>query len=193
MPANIEIKAVLRDRNAAIATASRLATNGPEIIRQQDIFFRCKGARLKLRIFHSARGEPMGGELIRYQREDRAGARRSNYSIARTPDPQTLLAILTETLGITGMVKKTRALYLIGQTRVHIDQVEGLGDFLELEVVLREGQSDEEGRQIAEILLGKFAIEPRDLCADAYLDLLAEKKPQSRSVVTQNWELRTEN
>ncbi len=134
MPANIEIKALLHDRAAALAAAASLADSGPEIIHQEDIFFRCEGARLKLRIF-----DPDHGELIRYERPNQPGAKLSCYSIACTSTPHVLRDILTRTLGQLGTVKKVRTLYLAGQTRIHIDQVEGLGDFLELEVVLQEG------------------------------------------------------
>jgi len=169
---NIEIKAFLKDRAAALATAARLSGSAPEVIHQQDTFFRGVGARLKLRIF-----APDRGELIRYERADVAGARCSRYSIARTADPEVLLDILTQTLGVTGTVEKVRTLYWVGPTRIHIDQVQGLGDFLELEVVLGTGQStpqsEEEGKGIAAALLRKFGIGPEDLIAEAYVDLLA--------------------
>ena len=169
---NIEIKAFLKDRAAALATAARLSGSAPEIIHQQDIFFRCDGARLKLRIF-----APDRGELIRYERANVAGARCSRYSIARTADPQVLLDILTQTLGVTGTVEKIRTLYWVGPTRIHIDQVQGLGDFFELEVVLGPGQStqqsEEEGKSMAAELLRKFGIGPEDLIAEAYVDLRA--------------------
>jgi len=138
MPSNIEIKVILKNRAAAEIIAARLSDAGPEIIHQQDFFFNSDGARLKLRIL-----APDRGELIRYERADAADARPAHYLIARTADPQILLDILTATLGRTGIVKKTRTLYLAGQTRVHLDRVEGLGDFLELEVVLRPEQSDD--------------------------------------------------
>jgi adenylate cyclase class IV len=67
-------------------------------------------------------------------------------------------------------------LYLIGQTRVHLDQVEELGDFLELEVVLRPGQNEAEGKNIASKLLSDFGIEQQHLIAEAYVDLLAKQK-----------------
>jgi len=173
MPANVEIKAALRNRAAALATAARLADSGPEIILQEDTFFECEGARLKLRIFHSAEGNSTHGELIRYQRADLAEARSSRYSIVPTSDPHVMLVVLTETLGVVGTVKKTRTLYLVGQTRIHIDQVEGLGDFLELEVVLRERQSEDDGKRIVNKLLGEFGISAQDLIAKAYVDLLS--------------------
>jgi predicted adenylyl cyclase CyaB len=168
MPSNIEIKAILRDRPGINGIAAELSDAGPEVIHQEDVFFRCAGARLKLRILG-----PDRGELIRYERADVADTRCSQYLIAATADPKILLDILTATLGRTGTVEKIRTLYLIGQTRVHLDQVRDLGDFLELEVVLRPGQSESEGKHIAESLLLKFGIDRRDLIAEAYIDLLA--------------------
>ena len=170
MPTNIEIKAALTNRRATEAIAARLCDSGPEIIHQEDVFFACERGRLKLRIF-----APDRGELIRYERADAAEVRESRYSIARTPDPLTLLEILAVALGKTGVVKKTRTLYTVGQTRVHLDSVEGLGDFLELEVVLRPGQSQNEGKKIADRLLREFGIEENQLLAEAYVDLLARQ------------------
>ena len=60
---------------------------------------------------------------------------------------------------------------MAGQTRIHLDRVEGLGDFLELEVVLRDGQSDADGIAIAERLMAALDIAPSERLAGAYLDL----------------------
>ena len=73
---------------------------------------------------------------------------------------------------------KTRYLYLVGQTRIHLDDVEGLGQFMELEVVLEEGQSDADGQRIAEVLMSALGVESEDLIDGAYMDLL--EKPSSR-------------
>ena len=154
-----------------MATAAVLADSDPEVINQEDVFFSCDGARLKLRIFDSDHGE-----LIRYERDDIAEVRCSRYSIARTSDPRILLEILTRTLGVVGTVKKARTLFLAGQTRIHIDHVEGLGDFLELEVVLKEDQDEEDGKHIATKMLREFGIHPLDLIAEAYIDLLGARK-----------------
>jgi predicted adenylyl cyclase CyaB len=123
---------------------------------------------------------PGRGELIRYKREDIADARSSHYQIARTSDPAVLLDLLTQTLGCIGEVKKTRILYLIGQTRVHIDRVEGLGDFLELEVILRPDQSEDEGKWIAEELMKELGIEKSQLIAEAYIDLIIHQRSYSQ-------------
>jgi hypothetical protein len=73
---------------------------------------------------------------------------------------------------IRGVVRKTRYLYLVGETRVHLDDVEGLGQFMELEVVMQEGQSDAEGQAIAEGLMASLGVESSDLLEGAYMDLL---------------------
>jgi predicted adenylyl cyclase CyaB len=178
MPSNIEIKAALANRAAAEATAARLSNSGPETIHQEDFFFRCDGARLKLRIFSSDHGE-----LIRYERSNVAEARRSAYLIARTPDPKVMLDILSATLGLVGVVRKTRTLYLIGQTRVHLDEVEGLGDFLELEILLRPAKREDEGKNIADALLAEFGIEQRQIIGEAYIDLLFCRSSRAAALV----------
>jgi predicted adenylyl cyclase CyaB len=170
MPRNVEIKAALRDRVGAEAWATARCRSGPELLEQEDLFFPCEGARLKLRILSAKRGE-----LIRYQRKDTAEVRTSEYVLARTNDPQALREILTATLGTAGVVRKTRLLYMVGQTRVHIDRVEGLGDFLELELVMRPEQKEQEGKQIAEGLLSELGITKSELLAEAYIDMLKPK------------------
>lgn len=101
--------------------------------------------------------------------------RASYYQMAATTDPETLMAILGGVLGVLGTVRKTRRLYRVGSTRVHLDEVEGLGAFLELEVVLGPGDSPDEGRAVAEDLMRRLGIEPGDLVGRAYLDLLLEQ------------------
>ena len=73
-------------------------------------------------------------------------------------------------------VKKTRWLYMVGQTRVHCDTVEGLGDFMELEVVLEDDQSVEDGQKIADDLMSQLGIDQTKLIKCAYMDLLDAQK-----------------
>lgn len=167
MSTNIEFKAELADLESAHATARNLSGKGPEILRQTDVFFPCPHGRLKLRTF-----DDNHGELIFYERVDAPGPRRSNYQIARTADPYTLLEILQHVSAVSGTVEKVRSLYMVGQTRIHIDQVKGLGSFLEIEVVLKEEQSDAEGLHIAETLAKEFGIVENHLIHVAYVDLL---------------------
>jgi adenylate cyclase class IV len=69
-------------------------------------------------------------------------------------------------------VRKRRLLLRLGQTRLHLDRVQGLGDFIELEVVLRDGQGDDEGRAIAEHWLRRLGLQHAPRLGGAYMDLL---------------------
>jgi predicted adenylyl cyclase CyaB len=71
------------------------------------------------------------------------------------------------------MVRKRRTLYLVGQTRVHLDEVEGLGHYLELEVVLEPEESTEDGAAVAHELMATLGISDEDLEANAYIDLIS--------------------
>jgi predicted adenylyl cyclase CyaB len=92
-----------------------------------------------------------------------------------TDDPDGLRRLLSEALGIEGTVRKKRHLFLVGQTRIHLDEVEGLGNFLELEVVLQNGQKPEEGMAIAAGLMEKLGVKKEDLIAGAYIDLIKQR------------------
>lgn len=165
MPANIEIKARVRDIENLKLVASELSDSPCQVIPQEDTFFNCPQGRLKLRELDTHHGQ-----LIYYQRQDITGPKHSDYSIFETDNPFQLKLILEEAFGIRGVVSKTRYLYLVGQTRIHLDDVKGLGKFMELEVVLQPGQSDAEGQAVAEELIKVLGIEEPDLIDSAYID-----------------------
>lgn len=167
MPANIEIKARVCDLASLKQRAEDMSDSPPQVIPQEDTFFNTPHGRLKLRQL-----TPDWGQLVYYERDDTAGPKRSSYAIVETSDPFALKAALTAALGVRGVVRKTRTLYLVGQTRIHFDEVEGLGRFIELEVVLRPGQSDAEGQAIAEDLIKELGVAKSDLLEGAYMDLL---------------------
>lgn len=170
MPVNIEVKARARNFADIKTRAEKLSDTPMEIIPQEDTFFNVPQERLKLRVL-----APDHGELIYYTRPNQEGPKHSDYHIAHTSDPENLKHILELAYGIRGIVKKTRYLYLVGQTRVHLDDVDGLGQFMELEVVLRDGQGDAEGQAIAEDLMASLGVERSDLLDGAYMDLLEKK------------------
>jgi predicted adenylyl cyclase CyaB len=169
MARNIEIKARVSDPDAMAGRAARVAGEGPWTIMQDDTFFACEDGRLKLRDFGNG-----NGELIFYRRPDRAGPGQSEYRITPTEDPDGLRAVLSDALGVTGRVRKRRILYLAGRTRIHLDHVEGLGDFLELEVVLADGEPSRVGEAEAHLLVERLGIAEEDLVDVAYVDLLAD-------------------
>lgn len=142
---------------------------------QEDTFFRCPRGRLKLRVFDDGTGE-----LIGYQRSDDSGPSESRFTKAPVGDPVALRAVLGETLGAAGTVCKRRVLHLVGQTRIHLDEVEGLGDFVELEVVLDDHQSVADGEAIAVQLMSELGIGEDDLVELAYIDLLTRSGGDDR-------------
>ena len=167
MPRNIEVKARIDSVEAMLLRARNLAEDPPQVVEQDDTFFPCTHGRLKLRDFGDG-----CGELIHYERADAQDPTRSDYIRAPTSDPSALRDALSRALGVAGRVRKTRLFLLTGQTRIHLDRVDGLGDFLELEVVLREGQDEAEGAAIADALCVQLGIAPSQRLAGAYLDLL---------------------
>lgn len=170
MPKNIEIKARVRDAAALEAAVRGLHPGAPQVIPQEDVFFACPEGLLKLRIL-----APDAGQLVHYARAAGTGPRPSRYALAPTSDPAALRRLLAGVLGERGVVRKVRRLFLVGQTRVHLDRVEGLGDFLELEVVLREGQPEAEGVAVAEGLMRALGVAPGDLLGNTYFELLRER------------------
>lgn len=167
MPVNIEVKARVDDFDGLKARAEALSDQPVNVIPQEDTFFNTEKGRLKLRM-----QAPDFGYLIYYERRDQDGPKRSDYFLAKTDEPENLKTTLSLALGVRGAVRKTRYLYMVGQTRIHLDEVEGLGHFMELEVVMREGQNDAEGQAIAEDLMRKLGVRKEALIEGAYMDLL---------------------
>ena len=170
MARNIEIKAHIPSVAAILERAAALADEGPIEIQQDDTFFKCRSGRLKLRTFASG-----AGELIFYRRSDEHGPKESFY--VRTPSaaPDSLRETLALAYGVVGRVRKNRTLFIAGRTRIHLDIVENLGHFLELEVVLREDESTDVGIREAHELMQRLGVTPSQLIDRAYVDLLATR------------------
>lgn len=171
MLSNIEIKARVTDPIRLRNLAEKLSDTPAKIIHQHDTFFACPNGRLKLRV-----QSPGHGELIFYRRDDVADTKQSHYLIASTSTPDELLAVLSAAYGVQQTVIKTRVLFMVGQTRIHLDEVEGLGSFMELEVVLCANQPSEEGHRIARELMAALEIRETDLLEGAYADMLSDAK-----------------
>jgi predicted adenylyl cyclase CyaB len=170
MARNVEIKARIDSVEGLEPRAAALADQGPTEIVQDDTFFTCPNGRLKLRAFSAT-----SGQLIFYQRPDQAGPKESFFLISPTESPDTLREALTLAYGQAGRVRKQRTLYLAGRTRIHLDRVEGLGHFLELEVVMTEDEPAETGVAVAHDLLAKLGVAPSQLVDRAYVDLINDR------------------
>ena len=171
MLTNVEIKARAGNPARINALTEALARTPGRLIAQEDTFFATPRGRLKLRKLSDT-----SAELIYYEREDGPGPKESRYSIFPTSEPESLKAVLGMSLEVRGVVRKTRTLYLVGQTRIHLDEVERLGSFVELEVVLQPNQSQADGVRIARELMAKLEIQDSELVEQAYIDLLLTKE-----------------
>jgi len=163
---NVEIKARVQDLARVRAKVATLAT-GPEIVNQTDTFFIVPQGRLKVRAFPDG-----SGELISYQRDNRPGPKESVYTRVACRDAPALVGALGSVLVVRGVVTKRREVFLAGRTRVHLDEVERLGDFVELEVVLAQDDDVEGGEREAHALLRSLEIPVTALVSEAYIDLL---------------------
>ena len=171
MPTNIEIKFRVDDLESVERNASQIADHGPELLVQEDIFFNVSTGRLKLRKFANG-----SAELIAYHRSDTDSIRESHWYAYSTQDPDSLQKALALTAGQGVTISKQRTLYLVGQTRIHLDRVEGLGEFVELEVVLADNDTQNRGVEIANDLIERLGLVNAERLAVAYADLLTAKQ-----------------
>jgi predicted adenylyl cyclase CyaB len=166
--ANIEVKARCRDLDAAREVSRELATTYLGVDRQVDTYFVTRSGRLKLR-----ESSLSGGQLIPYLRPDQAGPKRSDYQVIPVPLPTQLKALLTELLGVHRVVEKQREIFLVDNVRIHLDRVNGLGEFLELEAVF-DASADAEAceRGKVDALMRSLGVAPEDLLESSYEGLL---------------------
>jgi predicted adenylyl cyclase CyaB len=167
MARNVEIKARVPDPARLYARTQALADDSPVEVIQDDTFFVCPNGRLKLRVF-----SPSAGELIFYRRADAREPKESEYFITPTTAPAKLGETLAWALGECGRVRKRRSIFHLGNTRIHLDEVEGLGHFMELEVVLSPAQTVAEGVATARRVMEQLGIGEAELVDKAYVDLL---------------------
>ncbi len=167
MARNVEIKARVSDLASVRARVASLTPAPSEVLVHTDTFFVVPRGRLKLRQFSDG-----SGELIFYERLDQAGPKESSYFRCSCPEPDALATLLGRALGVRGIVEKRREVFTIGRSRLHLDEVRGLGTFLEIEVVLNDGERSADGEREARELMEAFGIPESALLAPAYLDLL---------------------
>ncbi|MBV9604646.1 MAG: cytidine deaminase [Solirubrobacterales bacterium] len=164
---NVELKA--RDPNPEVTAARclNLGAVAAGTLRQRDVYFRARHGRLKLRI-----QEEGAGELIAYHRPDGTEARKSTY--VRAPAPAEVGEALDAALGTTVVVTKHRQLLLWEGVRIHLDEVDGLGSFVEFEAVLPDAGDLETARAKVARLRSELGIESDALVAVGYADLLLD-------------------
>ena len=160
---NVELKAVDPDPARTLALALALGVSDEGVLVQRDTYFRVASGRLKLR-----EEEPGDAHLIAYSRPDDPAVRVSSYRVLPAADGT--LAALSETLGVDVVVEKRRHLLLCETVRIHLDEVSGLGSFVELEAVA-EPESDlyRERAQVDHLIAELYIGAPLE---GSYSDLL---------------------
>lgn len=172
---NIELKARLRNPAAARGIAASLADRPVELQSQCDTYFHCRHGRLKLREIDGC-----GATLIWYDRADDAAARPSDYRLIEIADGAGLLAALAAALGIWIVVRKRRQIYWHRNVRIHLDEVESLGSFLEFEAVLSVSADECASRELVDTLARRFDLAADDLLDRSYSDMLAAQSNDYR-------------
>lgn len=149
-----------------MAVCRSLGAEDQGLLEQKDTYFRAARGRLKLREENGATAH-----LISYERPDRTDRRESRYRIVPTERADELKAALGDALGVEVVVAKARRLFLWRGVRIHLDRVEGLGDFIEFEAVIGEGLDPGSAARRVEELRRAFAIGDDRLVGAGYSDL----------------------
>ena len=164
---NIEFKARAKDI-AALETI--LQQHDPRFIgedHQVDTYFNVQTGRLKLREGN------IENALIHYEREDFAGAKSSHVLLYQHQPDKTLKEILIKTLGLKVAVDKRRKIYFINNVKFHFDTVEGLGTFVEVEAIDKDGSIGKEKLQSqCDEYATLFGIKAEDFCSFSYSDMM---------------------
>ena len=183
MSLNLEMKAKLSSADAAHDVARRVADGPPRILKQTDTYFSVGIGRLKLR-----QCTDVGDELIYYLRPDLAGNKQCMYWRCPVESSEQTRKNLGEACGIDATVRKTRTLLFRENVRIHIDCVDGLGDFLEFEAVLTEESDRSRSQALLDMLAQAFNLRPEQYMRQSYRelvqlrDLASASKPNSEAV-----------
>lgn len=167
---NVELKAKDSNPERSLEICRDLEAEDHGVISQRDTYFEVASGGLKLR--EESPGTP---HLIQFQRTDEAQQRLSSYRIVAIDDGASLRAALREALGERGVVVKRRHLFLWRDVRIHLDDVKGLGSFLELEAVAPPDSDLTHEYELVAELRDAFSIADESLCAHGYADQLLSK------------------
>jgi predicted adenylyl cyclase CyaB len=166
---NLEAKFKLDDLERARKQAEASGYGYRATLLQRDTFFRVPHGKLKLR------EEETGAWLIFYGRVDSQHLKLSSYEIVQVVEPANLRAMMTQALGVLATVNKTRVLMMRDHIRLHLDRVDDLGEFGEIEAVLGEHGDPESSRAAVGEILHALGVEPDNLLDKSYFEMLQPK------------------
>lgn len=167
---NIEIKAKCFHPEKVEAFLLESGAKYKGIDHQRDVYFKVPSGRLKLR-----RGN-IENSLIFYERPDQQGPKQSDFSLASVQEGDDMEQTLSRALGVKVIVEKFRKIFFIGNIKFHIDEVPGLGCFVEIEA----GNKSDASKTITDLqaqcayYMAAFDIQPEDLLQNSYSDMLLQ-------------------
>lgn len=167
---NIEIKARCNNQDAIRGYLKEHDADFKGLDHQIDTYFNAPNGRLKLR-----EGE-IENALIHYERPNQEGPKQAQVALYTSQPGSTLKEVLTKALGIMVVVDKKREIYFIENVKFHIDTVEGLGTFMEIEAIDEDARlgKDKLNEQCQKYLT-EMGIKKDDLVSVSYSDLLLQK------------------
>lgn len=168
---NIECKAIDPDPSVSLAVCRALGAQDHGEIRQRDTYFAVTRGGLKLREETSGRAH-----LIQFERASEPQQRESRYRIVEIDDPEALRLALAAAIGTIVVVSKTRRLFLWRQVRIHLDTVDGLGSFVELEAVAPSDSDLSEEHALVAMLRERLGITDERLIASGYAEQLRSRR-----------------
>ncbi len=168
MPVNLEFKARLNSYLKAKEILEQIGAFPSGVLLQKDTYFKTEKGRLKLR---EIKGDE--SELIFYERSENSNERWSNYFRLPVSDSELAVTILSKSNNIINIVKKMRELFLYKNCRIHLDEVEQIGTFLEFEII--HSDSEEESKKYMDYLIKKFQSCLGNSIQGSYSDMMLNK------------------
>jgi len=164
---NIELKFRCKDFIHALKAVKILSAINKGVLKQTDIYFNIKPGRLKLRTINNAEHQ-----LIYYKRANIKGSRVSNYFIEENYHLNRVENILESIYGIKAVVTKKRRLFIYKNCRIHLDEVKGLGKFIEFEVVCSNIIEEQNASRLMDFMKREFKVITNNIIKNSYSDLV---------------------
>ncbi|MFQ5951393.1 MAG: class IV adenylate cyclase [Candidatus Geothermarchaeales archaeon] len=163
----VEIKARIADLDETREGLTKLGASPAGTVHQRDTYFNTPRGRLKLR----QAAETEEATLIYYRREDVSGPKRSDVTLLEIPEPSLFQELFEEALGVKAVVTKRREVFNLRGVEVHLDEVDGIGTFLEFEVETDPSEEREDlGERLVE-LMGELGVRMESLMKGSYSDM----------------------
>lgn len=164
---NLELKFKCKDFIHALKAVKKLSALNRGVLKQTDVYFGIKPGRLKLRTINKTEHQ-----LIYYKRANIKGSKVSNYYIENITHPERVKNILESIYGIKAVVIKKRRLYLFKNCRIHLDEVKGLGKFIEFEIVCLNYTDEQNAPRLMDFMKREFNVKINNIIKQSYSDLM---------------------